>query len=71
MQGLSQLHELWNELSVISCKSQKTSDLSDVSQGRPFLNDFYFALIGGYSLDRDDMPQVGNLPLEQLTLGRV
>ena len=29
-----------------------------------------FTLIGGYPLGRNDMPQVGYLPSEQLTLGR-
>ena len=64
MQGLSHL------LAVIHCKSQKTLDLSNIIQDRPFPNGFYFSLISGYSLVRDDMPSVSNLPLEQLTLGR-
>ena len=71
MQGLSYLCKLWNELSVIPCKPQKTLDLSDISRGRPFLDGFYFTLISGYSLGRNDMPLVGDLPLEQLTLRRV
>ena len=70
MQGSSCLHELWNEPSVIPHKSQKTLDLSDIRRGRPFLDGFYLTLIDGYSLGRNDMPQVGNLPSEQLTLGR-
>ena len=51
-------------------KPKKTSNLSDVSRDRPFFDSIYFTLISGYSLGRDDMPQVGNLPLEQLTFGR-
>ena len=70
MQGLSYLSKLWNEPSVIPCTPQKTLDLSDISRGRPFLDGMYFTLISGYSLGRNDMPQVGNLPSEQLTLGR-
>ena len=70
MQGSSYLHELWNELSVMLHKPQKTSDLGDISKGRPFLHSVYLTLIGGYTLGRDNMPQVGNLPSEQLTFGR-
>ena len=71
MQGSSYLHELRNEPSVIPCKSQKTSDLSNINWGRLFPNGFYFALISGYSLGKDDMPSVGNLPFEQLELGQL
>ena len=67
MQWLSHLHDLWDKLPIIPCKSQKTSDLCYISQGRPILDGFYLAFIAGYSLGRNDMPQVGNLLLEQLT----
>ena len=64
MQVLSYLHKLWNEPSVMPHKSQKTLDLSDISRDRPFLDGFYFTLISGYSLGRNNMPQVGNpIPL--------
>ena len=56
MQGLCYLCELWDKLPIILCKSQKALDLSYISQGRPFLDGFYFILIGGYSLGRNDMP---------------
>ena len=53
MQGLGHLCELWNEPSIIPCKPQKISDLSDISKGRSFLDGFYFTLIGGYSLEKE------------------
>ena len=64
------LHELWDKLPIIPCKSKKALDLSYISWGGPFLDGFYFTLIGGYSLDRNDMPQLGDLTSEQLTLGQ-
>ena len=70
MQGSTYLHKIWNEPFVIPCKPQQTLDFSVIHRGRMFLDGFYFNLISGYSLCRNDMPQVGNLPLEQLTLGR-
>ena len=70
MQGLSYLHELWNKPPVIPHKTQKTSDLSDISRGRSFLNSINFTVFGGYFLGRNHMPQVDDLPSEQLTLGR-
>ena len=69
MQRSNHLCEPWNEPSVIPHKPQKNLDLINISWGRSFLNGFYFTLIGDYSLVGDDMPQVGNLPSEQLTLG--
>ena len=70
MQGLSHLHKIWDELLIVPSKSQKTSDFSHVSQGMPLLDGLYLALIGGYSLGRHDVPQVGDLLAEQLTLGQ-
>ena len=67
MQGLSYLCELWDEPLIIPCKFQETSDLSHISWSRPFLDGFYFAFVGGCSLGAHDMPQVGDLPSEQLT----
>ena len=69
MQGSSHLCELWDKLPILPSKSQKTLNFSHVSQGRPFLDGFYLAFISGYSLGRHNMPQVGDLPSEQLTLG--
>ena len=69
MQGLSYLHELWDKLPKIPCKSQKMLDLGYISQGRPFPDGFYFTFVSGYSLGRNHMPQLRNLPLEQLTFG--
>ena len=69
MQESGYLHELWDKLPIISCKSQETSDLSYISWGRPFLDGFYFAFIVGYFMGRNGMPQVDNLPSEQLTFG--
>ena len=69
MQGSRYLRELWDEPPIVPCKAKETFNLSYISQGRPFLDGFYFAFIGGYSLGRNNMPQVGNLPLEQLTFG--
>ena len=67
MQGSGYLCELWDELPIIPCKSQETLDLSYISWGMTFLDGFYFTFISGYSLGRNDMPQVGNLLSEQLT----
>ena len=56
MQELHYLHKLWEKTPIIPCKSQKTSDLSYISWGGPFLDGFYFTFIGGYSLGRNNMP---------------
>ena len=69
MQELCYLYEVWEKLPIIPCKSQKPSDLSYISWGRSLLNGFYFTLISVYSLGRNDIAWVGDLPLEQLTLG--
>ena len=69
MQGSSDLCELWDKPPLIPCESQKTLDLNYISWSRPFRDGFYFTYINGYSLGRNDMSQVGNLPSEQLTLG--
>ena len=69
MQGSSHLHELWDKLPIVPGTSQGTLDFSHINWGRPLLAGFYLAFVGGYSLGRYDMPQVGDLPLEQLSLG--
>ena len=69
IQDLAYLHKLWDELSIIPCKSQKASDLSHIGWGRSFLDGLYFTFISGYSLGSNDMLKVGNLLLEQLKLG--
>ena len=69
MQGSCHLHELWNKPLIIPFKFHKTSDLSYISLGRPFLDGLYFTFISGNSLGRNNMPKVGNLPSEQLTFG--
>ena len=56
---------------VISHESQKTSDLWDICGCWPLFDSFDFALISGSSLGRDHVPQVGNLPSEYLTFGRL
>ena len=71
MEGLGNLLELWDKLPTVTHKSQETLDLSDVCQYWPLLNNLYLTFISGYSLGRDYMPQIGNLPSEQLTLGQL
>ena len=55
VQGLGNLCEFWDKPTVISCESQKTSDLCDIYGGWPLFDSFYFALINGYSLGRNHM----------------
>ena len=69
MQGLGYLCELWDKLPIVTHKSHETSDLSDIGQDWPLLDNLYLTFISGYSLGRDYMSQIANLPLEQLTLG--
>ena len=70
MQGLGHLCELGDEPVVITCEPQETSDLCDGGWDRPFSNSIYFALIAYYSLGRDNVPQICDLPAEQLVFGR-
>ena len=62
--GSCYLHKFRDKPMVISCESQKTLDLCDVCLDWPHFDSFYFALISGYSLGRNHVPQVGNLPSE-------
>ena len=71
MQGFGYLHKFCNKLPIVTGESQETLDLSDVCQDWPLLNDLYLTFISGYSLARDCMSQIGNLPLEELSLGRL
>ena len=64
MQGLGYLHELGDELAIVSHESKKTLDLSDSGGGRLFTNSIYFAIISNYSLGRDNVSQICNLPVE-------
>ena len=45
-------------------KLKETWHLSDGGVGRPFSNSIYFAFIGCYSLGRENVPYVWNLPVE-------
>ena len=69
MQGLSYLCKFWDKPPIVTHESQETLDLSDVCWNWPLLKSIYLNFISGFSLGRDYMPQIGNLPLEQLTLG--
>ena len=71
MQELSYLHELGDELVVITTKPQETSNLSDSGRVRPSPNSIYITFICCYSLSRDSTSQICDLPLEQLTFGRL
>ena len=64
MHGLGHLCELGDELAVVTCKPKKTSNLSDGDGHRPFSNSIYFAFVGHYSLGRDNVPQICNLPVK-------
>ena len=68
MQGLGYLCEFWDKLPIVSHESQEISNLHNICWDWPLLNCFYLPSVSGYSLGRDYMSQVGNLPFEQLTL---
>ena len=53
------LDEFGNEPVVVSHKPQKTSDLHNICGCGPVLDSLDFALISGYSLGRNNMPQIG------------
>ena len=64
MQVLGYLHEFWHKLPIVSCESQENLSFHDAFQDWPLLNCLYLTFISDYSLGRDYMPQVGNLPLK-------
>ena len=68
MQGSGYLNEFWEKLPIVTHESQETLDLSDVCWDQPFLDNLYLTGVSGYSLGRVYILQIGNLPLEQLTL---
>ena len=68
MQGSGYMHKFWDKPLKVSHESQETLNFCDVCWDWPLLNNLYLTFISGYSLGRDYMPQVENLPLEQLAL---
>ena len=64
MQALGYLCKFGDKLMVISHESQKALDLHDIFWCWPILDSFDFTLISGYSLGRNHMPQIANLPSE-------
>ena len=64
MQGSGYLHEFQAKPTIVTHESQETSNLHDICWDEPLLNSLYLTFISGYSLGRDYMPQIGNLPLE-------
>ena len=67
MQGFGYLHKCGNEPAAGTRKPKETLDLHDSGGGRPF----YLTFIDCYSLSRDNVPQVCNLPAEKLTFGEL
>ena len=64
MQGSGYLHKLGDKSAIIPCEPKKTPDLSDNGGGGPFSDSIYFPLISCYSLGRDYMSEICNLPAE-------
>ena len=52
---------------IVPSEPQKALDLSDDGWGGPLFDNTYFLFIGHYTLGRDDMPQVCDLSVEELT----
>ena len=59
MQRPCHLYKFGDESAVVSREPQKSLDLHDICRCGPVLDSLNFALISGYSLGRNDMPQIG------------
>ena len=64
MHGSGHLHELGDELVIVSHEPKKIPDLSGGGGGGPLCDSIYLLLISHYSLSRDDVPQAYNLSAE-------
>ena len=62
--GSGYLCELGDELDIISHEPKKTSDFSNSGGGGPIFDGIYLSLISHYSLDRDNVPKICDLPVE-------
>ena len=68
MQWPGYLSKLGDKPAITPSESKDVSDLSNGSMSGPLLNDFCHLSISCYHLCRDNVPQIGNLFVEQLIL---
>ena len=59
-QGLGDLGEVLDKLTIIAGESEKTSDLFDILQRSPIENSLNSLWVDGNTILGDDMPKVGH-----------
>ena len=64
MQGMGHLCEFGDKSTTISHEPMETTDFSNSGGGGPIFDGIYPSLISHYSLGRDNVPQICNLPAE-------
>ena len=70
-QGLGDLGEVLDKLTIIAGESEKTSDLLDILRRSPFENSLDSFRVDDNTILRDDMPEIGYFGKPEFTLGEL